>query len=110
MSDLIKPEDIRPEIFSKEAMSLPDDKLDEVINENVRLHLREDLIVRLGSLDRDRYDDKILAKADKLRTVCANITDEDFLKYLIDEPDGKTIRDYIDQKYMAITGKDEANG
>lgn len=107
MSDLIKPEGIRPEIFSKEAMSLPDDELDKIIKEEVRSQLRENLVIRLDLLDREKYSNELLAKVDKLRTVCANISDEDFLKYLIDEPDGKTVRDYIDKKYMEITGEDE---
>lgn len=87
-----------------------EEELDKVIYAEIRLHLRENLIVRLDLLDREKYDDELLAKVDKLRTVAANITDEDFLKYLIDEPDGKTVRDYIDKKYMEITGKGEANG
>ena len=87
----------------------PDEEIDRIIKEEVRVHLRRELVVRLDLLDREKYDDAILAKVDKLRTVCANITDDDFLKYLIDEPDGKAIRDYIDKKYMEITGKEKNN-
>ena len=83
-----------------------DEEIDRVIQNEVRLHLRKNLIIRLDLLDREKCDNEILAKVDKLRTVCANITDEDFLKYLIDEPDGKTTRDYIDEKYMEITKKE----
>ena len=110
MRYLIKPEGVPPEIFSKKAMSAPDDELDKIIDEEIRSQLRETLVIRLDLLDRGKYSDELLAKVDKLRTVCANISNEDFLKYLIDEPDGKTVRDYIDKKYSEITGKEENDG
>ena len=84
-----------------------EEELDKVIYAEIRLHLRKNLVIRLDLLDREKYSDELLAKVDKLRTVSANISDEDFLKYLIDEPDGKTVRDYIDMKYMEITSKEE---
>lgn len=87
-----------------------DEEIDRIIDEDIRSRLRKTLVIRFDLLDRDKYSDELLAKVDKLRTVCANISDEDFLKYLIDEPDGKTVRDYIDKKYSEITSKEENDG
>ncbi len=98
--------DYTPEMLGYAA----DEEIDRIIDEEIRSHLRETLVIRLDLLDRGKYSDELLAKVDKLRTVCANISNEDFLKYLIDEPDGKTVRDYIDKKYSEITGKEKNDG
>ena len=100
------PSDYTPEMLGYAA----DEEIDRIIDEDIRSRLRENLVIRLDLSDREKYSDELLAKVDKLRTVCANITNEDFLKYLIDEPDGKTVRDYIDKKYSEITGKGENDG
>lgn len=95
----------KPKDYTPEMLGYVLDGIDRAIQNDVRLHLRKNLVAMLDLINREKCDNEILAKVDKLRTVCANITDEDFLKYLIDEPDGKTSRDYIDEKYMEITEK-----
>ena len=92
--------------YTPEMLGYVLDGIDRAIQNDVRLHLRKNLVTMLDLINREKCDNEILVKVDKLRTVCANITDEDFLKYLIDEPDGKTIRDYVDEKYMEITKKE----
>ena len=102
VSEDITLENIHPRYIGR----LSEKEMDEIVDKSLRRFLRDDLVARIDLMDRTGLNEESLAKVDKLRTVCANITNEDFFKYIIDEKDSNKTRAYIDQKYLEITNKE----
>ena len=49
---------------------------------------------------------KEIARANRIRLVCENITDEEFGTYIYHEKDQDKVRKYINEKFAEITGNE----